>query len=60
MTKRVMEAGVNGRGARGTPRYGWRDGVKRALRDRGMTVEEARERARVREEWRMVVNGWSV
>ncbi len=57
MTKRVMKAGVNGRGARGRPRYGWMDGVKRALRDRGLTVEEARERARVREEWRAVVRG---
>ncbi len=35
MTTRVMEAGVNGRGARGRPRYGWRDGEKRAARDRG-------------------------
>ncbi len=33
------------------------DGVKRALRDRGLTVEEARERAKVREEWRTIVKG---
>ncbi len=33
------------------------DGVKRALRDRYLTVEEARERAKVREEWRAVVRG---
>ncbi len=26
MTKTVMKAGVNGRGARGRPRYGWMDG----------------------------------
>ncbi len=57
MTKRVMKAGVNGRGARGRPRYGWMDGVKRALGDRGLPVEEARERAKVREEWRTIVKG---
>ncbi len=26
MTKRIMKAGVNGRGAIGRPRYGWMDG----------------------------------
>ncbi len=55
MTKRVMKAGVNGRGMRGRPWYGWMDGVKRALRDRGLTVEEARERAKVIEECRTIV-----
>ncbi len=50
MTKRVMKAGVNGRGARGRPRYRWMDVVKRALRDRGLTVEEASERAKVKME----------
>ena len=31
------------------------DGVKRALNDRGMDIREASERARNRNEWRMIV-----
>ncbi len=50
-----MKAGVNGREARGRPRYEWMDEVKRALRDRGLTVEDAQECAKVREEWRMIL-----
>ena len=55
LLKRVMNARVNGRGARGRPRLGWMDGVKRALGDRGMDVREARERARDRSDWRAIV-----
>ena len=53
LLKRVVNARVEGRGARGRPRYGWIDGVKKALNGR-MDVSEARERARNRmngEEW---------
>ena len=53
--KRVMNGRVNGRGARGRPRLGWMDGVKRVLRERGMDLREARERARDRNDWRAVV-----
>ena len=55
LLKRVMNAEVSGRGARGRPRFGWMDGVKRAIRDRGMNVREAREHARDRNEWRAFV-----
>ena len=41
--------------ARGRPRFGWMDGVKRALNDRRMDMREASERARNRNEWRMIV-----
>ena len=50
-----MNAKVNGRSARGRPRFGWMVGVKRALNDRGMDVREASECARDRNEWRMIV-----
>ena len=50
-----MNARVNGRGARGRPRLGWMDGVKRVLREKGMDLREARERARDRNDWRAVV-----
>ena len=53
--KRVMNGRVNGRGARGRPRLGWMDGVKRVLREKGMDLREARERARDRNDWRAVV-----
>ena len=56
LLKKVMNAKVNGRSARGKPRFGWMDGVKRALNDRGMDVREASERARDRNEWRMIVS----
>ena len=46
---------VDGRSARGRPRFGWMDGVKRALNDRRMGVKEASEHARNRNEWRTIV-----
>ena len=55
LLKEVMNAKVDGRSARGRPRFGWIDGVKRALNDRRMDVREASERARDRNEWRMIV-----
>ena len=36
LLKKVMNAKVDGRSARGRPRFGWMDGVKRALNDRRM------------------------
>ena len=56
LTKRVWNAKVDGRNVRSRPRFGWMDGVKRALNDRGMNVIEANERARNRSEWRAIVN----
>ena len=53
--KKVMNAKVDGRSAGGRPRFGWMDGVKRALNDRRMDIREASERARNRNEWRMIV-----
>ena len=51
----VMNAKVDERSARGRPRFGWMDEVKRALNDRRMDVREASESARDRNEWRMIV-----
>ena len=51
LLKKVMNAKVNGRSARGRPRFGWMDGVKRARNDKGMDVREANECARNRNEW---------
>ena len=55
LLKKVMNAKVDWRSARGRPRFGWMDGVKRALNDRRMDIREASERARNRNEWRMIV-----
>ena len=52
---KVMIAKADGRSARGRPRFGWMDGVKRALNDRRMDMREASERTRNRNEWRMIV-----
>ena len=50
LLKKVMNAKVNERSARGRPRFGWMDGVERGLNDRGMDVREASELARDRNE----------
>ena len=55
LLNKVMNAKVDGISARGRPRFGWMDGVERALNDRRMDVREARECARFRNEWRMIV-----
>ena len=55
LLKKVINAKVDGRSARGRPRFGWMDGVKRTLNDRRMDIREASERARNRNEWRMIV-----
>ena len=55
LLKKVMNAKVDGRNARGRPRFGWMDGVKRALNDRRMDVRKASEHARNRNEWRAIV-----
>ena len=39
----------------GLGRFGWMDGVKRALNDRRLDIREASERARNRNEWQMIV-----
>ena len=55
LLKKVMNAKVVGRSARGRPRFGWMDGVKRAVNDRRIDMREASERARNRNKWRMIV-----
>ena len=45
-----MHAKVDGRSARGRHKFGWMDGVKKALNNRRMDVREASERARNRNE----------
>ena len=55
LLKRLIEARVEGRSARGRPKFGWKDGVKRAVEDRGLNVLDACERARNRSEWRAIV-----
>ena len=46
-----MNAKVDGRSAKGRPKFGSMDGVNRALND----MREASERARNRNEWRMIL-----
>ena len=48
LLKTVMNVKVDGRSARGRPRFGWMDGVKRALNYRRLDVREASECARNR------------
>ena len=55
LLKKVMNAKVDGRRARGRPRFGWMDGVNRARNGRRMDEREASERAKDRNEWRMIV-----
>ena len=55
LSKRVMNARVDGRSTRGRLKYGWIDGVKKALDKRGIDVRQARESARNRSEWQAIV-----
>ena len=55
LARRVMMAEVIGGRVRGRPRFGWMEGVKVALGNRGMTVEAGRRCARDRKEWRALV-----
>ena len=48
MARRVLMAEVSGGRLRGRPRLCWMDGVKVALGNRGMTVEEDRKAWRAR------------
>ena len=42
MVKRVMNSSMSGRRLRGRPKFGWMNGVKRAVNARGMTIEDVR------------------
>ena len=55
LARRGMMAEVNGGRVRGRPRFGWTEGVKVALGNRGMTADAARQYARDRIEWRALV-----
>ena len=55
LARRVMMAKVSGGRVRGRPMFGWMEGVKVALGNRGMTVEAARQCARESNEWRALV-----
>ena len=43
MAKRIYDSGVEWRRGRGRPIMGWMEGVKTAVRNRGLTSEQARE-----------------
>ena len=55
LLKKEMNVKVDVRSARGRPRFGWMNGVKRALNDRRMDMREASEHDRNRNEWRTTV-----
>ena len=57
MAKRIYDSGVEGKRGRGRPIMGWMEGVKTALRNRGLTLEQAREYVHERSVWRGLING---
>ena len=56
LARRVLMADVSLGGVQGRKRLGWRDGMKVALCNRGVTVEAARQYAEDRKEWRAMVH----
>ena len=56
ITRWVLMAEVSGGQVRGRPKFGWMDGVKVALGNRGMTAEAARQCTKVGKEWRALVH----
>ena len=55
IAKRVMKSDVEGNRGRGRPNLGWMDGVRSALRERGMSVEQGRQDVWDRRGWEMIV-----
>ena len=55
MVRRVMKSEVEGRGVRGRPKMGWREGIRNSLQARGRSEEEGRVLARDRREWKKFV-----
>ena len=51
LARRVLMAEVCGRRVRGRPRLSWMDGVKVALGNRGLTLEDARKIGKSEEPW---------
>ena len=56
IARRMLIPEVSGGRVRRRSRLGWMDGVKVALRNRGMTVEAARQCAKDRKAWRALVH----
>ena len=56
MARKVLMAEVSGGRVRGRPRLGWMDSVKAALGNTGMTVDAARQCAKNRKAWRVLVH----
>ena len=54
--KRIVRSNVRGVQLSRRPRMRWVDGVKRALNESGLSVEQGRMIVRNRSEWRAVVN----
>ena len=57
MVKKIMESEAVGRRNRGGPKTRWVDGVSSGLRERGLTLEQGRVRARDRNAWRRMMDG---
>ena len=56
MVKRITGSGVRGIRRRGRPRMTWVEEVWNSLRERGVSEEQGRIRARGRRDWRRFVN----
>ena len=56
LVKRIYRSEARGVAPRGRPQLRWMDGVKRALNDRGVSVDQARVKVRDRNEWRAIVS----
>ena len=52
--RKVKAAKVEGRLGRGRPRFGWLDGVRRALAIREVGLQEAKQLASERSVWRIL------
>ena len=58
LMKRIVGSIVRGVMLRGRPQTGWMDILKRALNERGMSVEQGRMIVCDRSKYRAVVNAW--
>ena len=56
LVKRVMLSSAEGRNLRGRPKMGCMDGVKNAVREKVLSIEQTKAMVLNKSAWKMIVN----
>ena len=60
LVRKVYESYVRGTRCKGRPRVCWLNEVKRALRERGLGIQETKECGQDRSEWLLVASRFNI